>query len=173
MNKRYLNKLYTFQLKDRTGIHEGIVLSFSEDWTLMKFIGDGYILDGYFIFRNDCVVKYKRDAKERFSEKVIFHKWQYKNEMKSFPLRNIETILNEISEKYGCFAFNMKSQKSSWLGNIKRITDKTLTLNYLDPKAKWSKIMTFQLGNIRTIWFDDDYTNSLYNYSKKKKLQKS
>ena len=90
-------------------------------------------------------------------------------DFKNFPLDSLYGILSHLTKKYGVFDFELKSEKSCYLGKLKSIKGKELTIYYLNPKGLWTKQMYFRINDIRTIEFDTDYINSLKLVSENKK----
>lgn len=56
---------------------------------------------------------------------------------------------------------DLKSEKACYPGKFISLEKSKLTINFLDPEAKWTGLMTFRQGDIRTIEYDTDYLNSL------------
>ena len=127
----------------------------------MKLNPCDYCIDGYVILRHKNIDRFKRDDMVRFKEKVIMLKGDHLPVVKKFPLSDLQTILSYITKNYGVFAFYLKSENSCYLGKLHSFTTNKLTIEYLNPKALWTKKMEFRPGDIRTIEFDTDYINSL------------
>jgi hypothetical protein len=146
------------------------MIDFNEHWTLLKYNPSDYLIDGYIILNNKYVTEYKRDNEERFKQKILDLKGQRSKNKERFTLGDTASILNYITNKYGIFDFNMRTNTKCWLGKVKKIKGMELKIDYLDPKGIWSNRMpTFKLGNIRTIQFDTDYINSLKLIAKKRR----
>ncbi len=173
MKQRDIGKYFSFKFKYVNGIsiYSGYLLDFNEDWMLIKHNSTDYEIDGYLILRAKYVTHFKRDSRDRFTEKILDLKGYKPQSNEKIPITDIETVLNYLTKKYGIFQFDMRSDTASWLGRVKKITGKDLELRYLTPTAKWTNEMKpFKIGNIRTIQFDNDYINSLMLIAKKDKL---
>ena len=168
--KKHIGQLVSIKYTDRPNPFFGIVVDYTDDWTLMKLNSCDYCIDGYVILKHKNIEGFKRDQNVRFKEKVIKLKGQDLPVVKNFPLTDLETILSYITKKYGVFAFYLKSEKACYLGKLKSCTKNKLTIDYLNPKGLWTKQMHFRPGDIRTIEFDTDYINSLELVSRAKKV---
>ncbi len=136
---------------------------------MLKWNPNDFEMDGYAILRHKNIEGYRREAAERFREKVIMTKNQHLPDFSDFPLTDLKEILSTLTKRYGIFHFELKSVKSAYLGKLKSLTSDTLTIDYIDPKAVWKKQMYFRPGDVRVIYFDTDYCSSLALYAKKLK----
>ena len=167
--KKYIGQLVSIKYSDRPTSIFGFVIDYNDDWTLLKYNPVDYIVDGYIILRHKNIEGFRRDANEKFREKVIMLKKQPLPDLSEFPLTNLETILSSLTKKYGIFQFELKTEKACYLGKLKSLAKGKLTIDYLNPKGIWTKQMQFRPNDIRTIEFDTDYINSLKLVSKKTK----
>lgn len=167
--KKYIGQLVSIKYSDRPTPISGFVIDYNDQWTLLKYNLVDYVIDGYIILRHKNIVGFRRDAKEKFREKVIMLKKQHLPDIADLPLTDLETILSSLTKKYGIFQFELKTEKACYLGKLKSLTTSKLTIDYLNPKGRWTKQMQFRPNDIRTIEFDTDYINSLKLVSKKKK----
>ncbi|RZK26046.1 MAG: hypothetical protein EOO43_03895 [Flavobacterium sp.] len=169
--KKYIGQLVSIKYNDRPTPIFGFVIDYNDDWTLLKYNPVDYVIDGYIILRHKNIEGFRRDANEKFREKVIMLKKQHLPDISDFPLTDLETILSSLTKKYGIFQFDLKTEKSSYLGKLKSLTTSKLTIHYLNPKGLWTKQMQFRPNDIRTIEFDTDYINSLKLVSKRAKAK--
>jgi hypothetical protein len=172
MTKKYIGQLLTFRFdySDGTVDYSGYLIDFNDDWTLLKYNTVDYLVDGYIILNNKYIDKFKRDDSEKFKQRILDLKGQKPRDKERIPIADIKTILDYLTNKFGLFQFNMKTNKTCWLGTVNKITGTNLKIDYLTPKGTWTKTMPpFKLGNIRTIEFDTDYINSLKLIAKKKR----
>ena len=166
---RYIGKLITIKYSDRPTPYSGFVVDVSDEWTLLKHNPVDYVMDGYVLLRHKNVEYFQRGNKELFAEKVIKSKKEERVDLKIFPVNDLGQILRHLSKTFGCFSFTLKSEKALYLGKLKSITSSRLIIDYINPRAVWSKQMSFRPGDIRTIEFESDYVKSLLNYSKSRK----
>lgn len=171
MTEKYKGQLLTlkFQYTDETVEYSGYLIDFNTDWVLLKYNKVDYVVDGFIVLNNKFITHFKRDNREKFTQKILDLKGKKPKKKEAIPLTDLQTILVHLSEKFGMFSFNMRSNKTCWLGRVRKITGADLKIDYLTPRGTWTKDMPpFKLGNIRTIEFDTDYINSLKLVAKKK-----
>ena len=164
MTKKYLGQLLTlkFEYSNETIEYSGYLIDYNDKWVLLKYNKVDYEVDGYIILSNKYVTAFKRDDKEKFTQKILDLKGYKPKDKERIPITDLNTILTYLTDKFGIFQFNMKVDKTSWLGSVKNISGSDLVIDYLTPRGTWTKTMPpFKLGNIRTIEFDTNYINSL------------
>lgn len=172
MKKTDIGKYFSFKFQyvNDIVIYSGYLLDYNSDWILLKHNPRDYEIDGYIILRNKYVTHYKRDNKDKFTERILNLKGHQPKRTEKIPIADIQTILNYLTRKYGVFYFDMLSDTKCWLGKVKKIVGSELHIHYLTPRAKWTNTMPpYKLGNIRTIQFGSDYNNSLMLIAKTKK----
>jgi hypothetical protein len=98
-NKKYIGQLVSIRYSDRPTPTFGFVIDYSDDWILLKYNPVDYIVDGYIILRNKNIEGIRRDANEKFREKVIILKKQHLPVLSDFPLTDLETILTILTKK--------------------------------------------------------------------------
>ncbi|MBY0536626.1 MAG: hypothetical protein K2P88_12320 [Chitinophagaceae bacterium] len=170
LTRRNIGKLITVEYTDRPTPIRGFLIDFSENWILLKFNVHDYVMDGYIILRIKNIKEYRRGDKELFAEKAIKLKKQHISNLVDFPLSDLGSILSYLTKNYGIFQFELKSEKACYLGKLHSISSAKLTIDYINPKAIWTRQMDFRPNDIRTIEFETDYVNTLKlvaKYSKK------
>jgi hypothetical protein len=170
--KKYIGQLIRLKFKDMKPI-DGIVMDYNDDWTLMQSNPADYVTDGYAIVRNKNIKEFQRGDGEKWREKIIKLKGQGKPGKVKVPLDNLEKILKSLTKKFGIFTLYTKEDDICWLGRLKSIDDKTLTIDDFTTKGKWSGQEDFKINDIRVIEFDTDYINSLKLISKEKSRTKT
>lgn len=171
MTKKYIGQLITvkFEYSNETVEYSGYLIDFNDEWVLLKYNRVDYVIDGYIILKNKYLTAFKRENKEKFAQKILDLKGNKPKEAEKIPITDLSTILLYLTDKFGIFQFNMKVNATCWLGSVRKITGSNLVIDYLTPRATWSKKMPpYKLGNIRTIEFDTDYINSLKLIAKKR-----
>lgn len=150
--------------------HSGIVLSYSTDWVLLHSNPVDYELDGYILLRRDLITSVSRGSWERFKDILFTKKISKTKKTPRVPLTDLETILQFLTKEYGVFSFQMRSERTCWLGKVKHIKGARLKIYDMGTRGEWTTNMPeFILGNIKSIEFDTDYINSLMLISKKRK----
>jgi hypothetical protein len=164
--KKYIGRLIRLKFKDIDPIN-GILLDYNDDWILIKSNPVDYILDGYFVIGNRNLKTIEYGENEKWKEKVIKLKRPETPTKARIPLDSFDKIIRTLTKRYEVFTIYKKENDVCWLGRLKEIDDKTLTIDDLNPKGKWDGQMTFKISDIRVIEFDTDYINSLKGVSKK------
>lgn len=141
--------------------YSGYIIDYNDDWTLLKYNPVDFVRDGYIMLRNKYIKSYRRDEIEIFHQEVLDLKGEGVTSKDKIPIDDIKTILNYLTENFGAFQFDLRSDDYCYLGRVKSIDKNTLTIDFLDTNGKWSETRDYKLGNIRTIKFDTDYINSL------------
>jgi hypothetical protein len=171
IKKKYIGEVlsFKFQYVNSIEIYRGYLIDYNDDWTLLKYNANDYVRDGYIILRNKHIISYKQDEEENFHKKVLDLKGESVTQSDKIPMDNIKTILSYLTEKYGVFQFDLRSNTYCYIGKVKSIDKNSLTIDYLDSIGNWSETREYKLGNIRTIQYDSDYINSLLLVSKSNK----
>jgi hypothetical protein len=165
--KRHIGQFIKLKFKDMKPI-DGIVLDYNDNWTLMQCNPVDYVTDGYLVIRNKNIKQFERGDGEKWKEKIIKLKGEGKPGQIKVPLDNLEKILKFLTKKFEVVTLNTKEDGICWLGRLKSIDDKLLTIDYLSTKGKWDGQESFKVNDIRVIEFDTDYINSLKLVSKKR-----
>jgi hypothetical protein len=174
--KKYLRQLLSIKFTDRPTPIYGFILDYNNDWTLMKHNPFDYVIDGFIILRHKNIQGFRRDKEEKFKEKIINLKGYNPSTEEVIPLNSLETILSFLTNNFGAFQLETKSENACYIGNLKTIDNKNLIINSFNINAKWSGQVKLRVNDVRTIQFDNDYINSLRLLStagKQAKMKKS
>jgi len=159
--EQYLRQLVAIEFTDKKEIFTGFLIDYSDEWILMRNNPVDYIIDGFVILRNKNIEAVHRDQDLEFTEKVIRLKGLKTNAEDIIPIRDLASIINYITNKYGIFQIAKKSAKSAYLGKLIELNDEELTIDFLDTKGQFGGELSFNPSKIRVIEFDTDYINSL------------
>jgi len=159
--EQYLRQLVAIEFTDKKEIFTGFLIDYSDEWILMRNNPVDYIIDGFLILRNKNIEAVHRDQDLEFTEKVIRLKGLKTNAEDIIPIRDLASIINYITNKYGIFQIAKKSAKSAYLGKLIELNDEELTIDFLDTKGQFGGELSFNPSKIRVIEFDTDYINSL------------
>ncbi len=161
MMEQYLRQLIAIEFSDKKELFTGFLIDYSDDWILLRNNPVDFILDGFVILKNKNIETVHRDEDLAFTEKVIRLKGLKTNAEDIIPIRDLASILNFITNKYGILQISKKSAKSAYLGKLIDINDAELTIDFLDTKGMFGGELSFNPEKIRVIEFDTDYINSL------------
>ena len=159
--EQYLRQLVEIEFQDKKEVFSGFLIDYSDDWILLRNNPVDFILDGFVILRNKNIQAVNRDNDLAFTEKIIRLKGLKINSEDIIPIKDLATIINYISEKYGIFQIAKKSSKSAYLGKLLELNDEELTINFIDMRGQFGGELSFNPEKIRVIEFDTDYINSL------------
>jgi hypothetical protein len=159
--EQYLRQLIAIEFTDKKELFTGFLIDYSDDWILLKNNPADFQIDGFVILKNKNIEAVHRDQDLAFTEKVIRLKGLKTNADDIIPIRDLASIVNYISSKYGIFQMEKKSAKSAYLGKLLSLTDEELTIDFLDIKGQFGGELSFNPEKIRVIEFDTDYINSL------------
>ncbi|KOS05476.1 hypothetical protein AM493_05105 [Flavobacterium akiainvivens] len=159
--KTYLYSIITIEFKDRESSISGFLLDYSEEWILLQYNPQDYIIDGYILIRNSNIDDIFREEPEDFTEKVIRLKGFIPGKLEKLPLTDTVSLIEALNNRFGIFSLYKKSETSTYPGRLLSIDQETLTLEWLDTKARWTEERVFKLKKIRVIEFNTDYLISL------------
>ncbi len=159
--KNLKNTLIEFKIKKKKFTIKGVLIDYSDEWTLLLNNPVDYLIDGYILIKNDNIIAYN-DLSRSFENKVLIKKT---HDIKKINLKldSIEVLIHYLKRKDILFSVENLSNNSYLLGKAKNIneTRKIVVIRPLSPKAKWQKYSEVPLSSIDIIEFNNDYSNSL------------
>jgi len=164
MQNKFLNIVLSIILKKPKRTVTGIVLDYNDDWTLMKYIPDNFVIDGYSLLHHKYTKEYECGKDEKLKEKVLKLKKEIGTKNKftiSLAEKSIAEILKIIATKYKFIEVYVETKGKFYVGKIVKITNKSVTLKDITPEGKWDENFDYDFKDIREIRFDTDYVNSL------------
>jgi hypothetical protein len=160
MKKNLIGKFLTFIFNGDKSNISGIVLSYNDDWTLIRRCND-YLIDGYVIIRNNTYSKYVQGEYELRAMKILtLKKYDYLNEP-VIPISNLDNIIEYISKKHILFSLDVKDGDAFDVLKFKNKINEKYNLDELMPNGNFRNLLCFSKTVFRVISFDTDYMNSL------------
>ncbi|NVN95574.1 MAG: hypothetical protein HXX18_09865 [Bacteroidetes bacterium] len=160
MKKDLVGKFLTFTLNGEKKNISGVVLSYNNDWTLIKQCND-YLIDGYVVLRNDTYLNYIQGEYELRAMKILtLKKYDYKNEP-VIPISNLDNIIEYISKKHFLFSLDVKDGDAFDVVKFRNKINGKYNLDELMPNGNFRDLLCFSKTVFRVIRFDTDYMNSL------------
>ncbi len=160
MKNKLIGNFLTFEFKSDKSNISGIVLSYNDDWTLIKRCND-YLIDGYVIIRNNIYSHYLQGEYEHRAMKILTLKnYNYLDEP-IIPISDLDSILEYISKKHILFSLDVKDDDAFDVLKFRNKIRGKYNLDELMPNGNFRDILYFSKTVFRVIGFDTDYLNSL------------
>jgi hypothetical protein len=163
MENKKLGKLVTLQMRNKV-YFQGILCASGLKWTLLKYIPNDYLVDGYVLINNNYISSIEISENDIFKEQVLRLKNIDFESINTLNLDVTEHLLNDLKKQVRLIAIELKDPEKSYVGNISISREKSMRLHLISKKCKWIKTETFLYNEIRAIYFEDDYLKSLQLY---------
>ena len=153
--------VYTFKLRGRKELITGIVVDYSQEWIMIKYIPVDYVIDGYRIIKKKYISTFWRKDDEEFKEVVIKAKKIDFSNHKIIPIENTNEMFNFFLKNNIVIQFDLNDESIAYIGLLTKILSKSFYIKNLSPKGIWIDEQSFKIESIRTIQIDNDYIISL------------
>lgn len=70
-------------------------------------------------------------------------------------------LFDNLREKSSLIGIELKNHDTKYIGFITLVKEKSMRLHLISPGCEWLKEETFTHKEIRAIYYEDDYQNSL------------
>lgn len=152
----------------------GFVLAFSDDFTLIQvFDHDYFNLDGYCIFENDSVKKFRvYDDEEYFLSEVVKKKKLMPKPVSGVSLESWATILQTVNDKFNLVVIESEDiyKNQCNIGRLEKVGKKTFSLTEIYTDAYWDEKPTnYKLKNLTKVSFNNAYENTLWDIAESRK----
>lgn len=148
----------------------GFILSMSRDFLLLQ-VSDDFLLDGYAIIRLDDFDSIRHSSYERTSRKIfkaegLLEKVGIDDELPLTSWKDILRTLKQHDYHVTIQNFN-RGYLDFWIGEIKRVTDKSVSILNYDPNGKLEgKPTNIKFDTISILTFGDRYSTTFRKYLK-------
>src|SRR4030095_4273932 len=159
MQKQLIGKFLTFKFVGRKENISGVVLTYNNDWTLVRRCID-YELDGYTVFKNEKVEHYYGDFEKRAARILKLKNYYFKKEPK-IPIDSLETILVFAAKKFKLIQLDTRKGDAFDVVSYLKREDSLYQFDELTINAKWRYKLKLPEKECKFISFDNDYLNSI------------
>jgi hypothetical protein len=172
MNKKYIGKVISLQFADWKSPIFGVVLTYNDQFTLMRRL-EGFRIDGYYIIPHKKGLTFNYGEKEKQTQTIIKLKGYDLSGHPEIALTDIESIFFQVSKDYGALSFYRKWENELYVGRFLSSDAKTIFYDFITSDGIWDGETPVKKKEVRVIEFDTDYVNSLVLYSKHKKQKRT
>lgn len=161
MNTKDLtNRVVSITLKSKISF-QGVLINLSDDWCYLKYIPVDYIVDGYVLINRRYILDIGVTNQEEFAENILRLKGLISKKSRILDIDNNIKLLSDLQEKIGIIKVELKDHHKAYIGKINLVREHSIKVHLFSPNATWLRVETFLFKEIRAIYFDDDYINSL------------
>ena len=142
----------------------GFVLACNDEFTLVQKFDDGlFVLDGYCVFRNDEIKRFKVYDEDSFLNEVIKLK---KLKPKHIPQVSIESwadILQTSTQLFPLLVVEREriDNKICYIGKLEQLKKKSFSLQAIDTDACWIGSFRYKFKDLTKVSFGGHYENTL------------
>lgn len=152
----------------------GFVLAWNNYFTLIHIVDkDWYQLDGYCIFQNKSVKKFRvYDKDEYFFNEVVKLKKLEPKPVPQVSIESWEVILQTVNDNFNLVGIESELIYKNQLniGKIKKVNKKKFSLIEIDPEAEWDDFSTkYEFQHLTKVCFDSSYNKTLWDISESRK----
>jgi len=166
-HKKYIEKYLSFRFRGRKSPVRGILLSYSDEYTLIRDCPD-FEPDGYIIFRNHQVSVESGDT-ERLAQRILKLKGYSHKEETLAPIDTLDNILCYLNDNYQLIGLeNLAGNELDVVSYLGKKGKKYL-FTELTTMATWRYQLELTERDCRFISFNNTYLNSLKLITKFKK----
>jgi len=155
-----IGKLIEFKLKNNEDILTGILINYSEEWTVLCNNPVDYVLDGIAIIRNTVIDKYRFVPEEEIKPRILKLKMP-KIKIEQIDISNTDKLFQDLFEKNIIFSISNFKKNTFLIGRIESIQNTSLKFKLITSNAKWVGEKDINFSKIQLMEFDTDYINSI------------
>lgn len=158
--QEYINKVISITLKNKT-YFQGILINISDDWCYLKYIPVDYVVDGFVLINRRYIANIETTDDDVFTENILRLKGLISEKSIILNIDNNTKLLSDLQSKIEIIKIELKDHYKSYIGKIDIVKEHSFKVRLFSPNATWLGLETFLFKEIRAIYFNDDYINSL------------
>lgn len=158
--KELINSIVSITLKNKKEF-EGILVDISDAWYYIKYIPVDYVVDGFVLINRRYVKNIERSDEHDFKENILRLKGAITEKSIELNIEDNIKLLSDMQSKIELIQIELKYPHKCYIGKIDLVKEYSFRARLLSPKANWLLIESFLYKEIRAIYFDNDYVNSL------------
>ncbi|TZF99907.1 hypothetical protein FW781_08250 (plasmid) [Chryseobacterium panacisoli] len=158
--KELINKIVSVTLKNKKEF-EGLLIDISEDWCYLKYIPVDYVVDGFMLINRRYIKNIEGLDDHNFKENILRLKGVIAEKNIELNIDDNVKLLSDMQSKVELIQIELKDPDKCYIGKIDLVKEHSFKARLLSPRAKWLLIESFLYKEIRAIYFDNDYVNSL------------
>ncbi|NME72117.1 hypothetical protein [Flammeovirga aprica] len=147
---------------NRDEVYSGICLKENNEvFIFICFNDEKKEYDGYAILRSQEIEKYRYWDNEELSDIKNNNYKDFLNKLPLGEMNSFQDCLVKLKEKELIAIFTSDDNDSYYVGNIKNIIDKKVTLRLLSESSEWLDDIEIVIDEITYIGFDTSYEKEL------------
>lgn len=127
----------------------------------IKYIPVDYVVDGFVLISRRYIKNIQRSEEHEFKENILRLKGVIAEKWVELNIDDNIKLWWDMQSKIELIQIELKSLHKCYIGKIHLVKEHSFKARLLSPKANWLLIESFLYKEIRAIYFDNDYVNSL------------
>ena len=144
---------------------DGYVVGVSECFVMLHLLDPNFVnLNGYIVLRSDDVRRYRvRDDNDFFLNRALKLKGIRPALPAAIDLTSFGTLLESANKQFPLLTIHRELMDPDicFIGQVEKLTDKTVTLKEIDPGARWERVRRYNFRDITRVEFGGGYEDSL------------
>ncbi|MCT2563208.1 hypothetical protein [Chryseobacterium herbae] len=158
--KEFINRVVLITLKNKASF-EGILIDVSDEWCYLKYIPVDYVVDGYVLISQRYIVTIETADDDGFKENILRLKRMISKKSTVLNIDHHVELLSDLQDKIGIIKIELKDHNKAYIGEINLVREHSFKVHLFSPNATWLQVESFLFKEVRAIYFDEDYINSL------------
>lgn len=140
---------------------QGILIDVSENWCYLKYIVVDYVADGFVLVNRRYITNIELSDDDGFKENILRLKGVIAEKSTQLNITTNVKLLLDLQSKIEIIKIELKNPDKCYIGKVSIVREHSFRVLLFSPNATWLRSETFLFKEIRAIYFDDDYINSL------------